>query len=169
VRDWEQGAHRPDKAAQVLLTVVAKDSGAVARGLESWAPRIAGHFRPMFNDNVKKGVRQGIRQLDACAPVAVLRKPSTFVFIQRSILRDRARWVGRSGSLHAPIGARPTLDLTTADSGKRISHFERLEFPKITIVRVQRPNAVLEQDRCNVGDRHYCRFPRTAVPPATCL
>jgi transcriptional regulator with XRE-family HTH domain len=24
VRDWEQGAHRPDKAAQVLLTVIAK-------------------------------------------------------------------------------------------------------------------------------------------------
>jgi transcriptional regulator with XRE-family HTH domain len=31
VRDWEQGAHRPDKAAQVLLTVIAKDPDAVAR------------------------------------------------------------------------------------------------------------------------------------------
>lgn len=29
VRDWEQGAHRPDKAAQVLLTVIANDPDAV--------------------------------------------------------------------------------------------------------------------------------------------
>jgi len=35
VRDWEQGAHVPDKAAQVLLTVIAKDPDAVARALES--------------------------------------------------------------------------------------------------------------------------------------
>jgi putative transcriptional regulator len=35
VRDWEQGAHIPDKAAQVLLTVIAKDPDAVARALES--------------------------------------------------------------------------------------------------------------------------------------
>jgi len=35
VRDWEQGAHRPDKAAQVLLTVIARDPDAVARALES--------------------------------------------------------------------------------------------------------------------------------------
>jgi DNA-binding transcriptional regulator YiaG len=35
VRDWEQGAHRPDKAAQVLLTVIAKDRKAVVRALES--------------------------------------------------------------------------------------------------------------------------------------
>ena len=35
VRDWEQGAHRPDKAAQVLLTVIAKDPEAVARALKS--------------------------------------------------------------------------------------------------------------------------------------
>ena len=34
VRDWEQGAHRPDKAAQVLLTVIANDPEAVARALE---------------------------------------------------------------------------------------------------------------------------------------
>jgi putative transcriptional regulator len=35
VRDWEQGAHRPDKAAQVLLTVIAKDPDAVAHALGS--------------------------------------------------------------------------------------------------------------------------------------
>jgi putative transcriptional regulator len=35
VRDWEQGAHRPDKAAQVLLTVIAKDPDAVTRALKS--------------------------------------------------------------------------------------------------------------------------------------
>ena len=35
VRDWEQGAHRPDKAAQVLLTVIASDPDAVVRALES--------------------------------------------------------------------------------------------------------------------------------------
>lgn len=34
IRDWEQGAHRPDKAAQVLLTVIANDPDAVARVLE---------------------------------------------------------------------------------------------------------------------------------------
>jgi len=34
VRDWEQGAHRPDKAARVLLTVIAKDPDAVTRALE---------------------------------------------------------------------------------------------------------------------------------------
>jgi putative transcriptional regulator len=34
VRHREQGAHRPDKAAQVLLTVIAKDPDAVARALE---------------------------------------------------------------------------------------------------------------------------------------
>jgi putative transcriptional regulator len=33
VRDWEQGAHRPDRAAQVLLMVIAKDPAAVARAL----------------------------------------------------------------------------------------------------------------------------------------
>jgi putative transcriptional regulator len=35
VRDWEQGAHRPDKAAQVLLMVIARDPDAVARALEN--------------------------------------------------------------------------------------------------------------------------------------
>ena len=35
VRDWEQGTHIPDKAAQVLLMVIAKDPDAVARALES--------------------------------------------------------------------------------------------------------------------------------------
>ncbi len=34
-RDWEQGAHRPDKAAQVLLTVIARDPDAVVRALEA--------------------------------------------------------------------------------------------------------------------------------------
>ncbi len=34
VRDWEQGAHRPDKAAQVLLTVIARDPDAVERALK---------------------------------------------------------------------------------------------------------------------------------------
>ena len=35
VRDWEQGAHRPDKAAQVLLTVIARDPEALVRALAS--------------------------------------------------------------------------------------------------------------------------------------
>jgi putative transcriptional regulator len=35
IRDWEQGAHRPDKAAQVLLTVIASDPDMVARALKS--------------------------------------------------------------------------------------------------------------------------------------
>jgi putative transcriptional regulator len=34
VRDWEQGAHRPDKAAQVLLTVISHDPDAVVRALK---------------------------------------------------------------------------------------------------------------------------------------
>src|SRR5437763_7978956 len=35
VRDWEQGAHRPDQAARVLLTVIERDPDGVARALES--------------------------------------------------------------------------------------------------------------------------------------
>ena len=34
VRDWEQGAHRPDRAAQVLLTVIARNPDAVTRALK---------------------------------------------------------------------------------------------------------------------------------------
>jgi putative transcriptional regulator len=34
VRDWEQGAHRPDQAARVLLKVIEKDPEGVARALE---------------------------------------------------------------------------------------------------------------------------------------
>lgn len=34
VRDWEQGVHRPDRAAQVLLTVIADNPEAVIRALE---------------------------------------------------------------------------------------------------------------------------------------
>lgn len=34
VRDWEQGAHRPDRAAQVLLRVIAKNPEAVMRALK---------------------------------------------------------------------------------------------------------------------------------------
>jgi len=34
VRDWEQGAHRPDRAAQVLLRVIAKNPEAVIRALK---------------------------------------------------------------------------------------------------------------------------------------
>jgi putative transcriptional regulator len=33
IRDWEQGAHRPDKAAQVLLTVIAREPEAVVRAV----------------------------------------------------------------------------------------------------------------------------------------
>lgn len=33
VRDWEQGTHLPDRAALVLLTVIAVDPDAVARAL----------------------------------------------------------------------------------------------------------------------------------------
>ncbi len=33
IRDWEQGAHRPDKAAQILLTVIANEPDAVIRAL----------------------------------------------------------------------------------------------------------------------------------------
>lgn len=33
VRDWEQGAHVPDRAAQVLLAVIASDPGAVERAV----------------------------------------------------------------------------------------------------------------------------------------
>lgn len=33
VRDWEQGAHRPDRAAQVLLRVIANEPEAVVRAL----------------------------------------------------------------------------------------------------------------------------------------
>jgi putative transcriptional regulator len=35
IRDWEQSAHRPDKAAQVLLKVIEKEPEAVERALQS--------------------------------------------------------------------------------------------------------------------------------------
>jgi putative transcriptional regulator len=35
IRDWEQGARRPDKAAQVLLKVIENDPEAVARAIET--------------------------------------------------------------------------------------------------------------------------------------
>lgn len=35
VRDWEQGAHVPDRAAQVLLTVIASNPKAVIKALEA--------------------------------------------------------------------------------------------------------------------------------------
>lgn len=34
IRDWEQGTHLPDRAAQVLLRIIAGDPEAVARVLE---------------------------------------------------------------------------------------------------------------------------------------
>lgn len=42
IRDWERGAHRPDKAAQVLLTIIAKDPDAVTRALEIAGDRDGG-------------------------------------------------------------------------------------------------------------------------------
>lgn len=33
IRDWEQGAHHPDRAAQVLLTVIASEPDVVVRAL----------------------------------------------------------------------------------------------------------------------------------------
>ena len=35
IRDWEQGAHKPDQAAQILLTVIALEPEAVARALRT--------------------------------------------------------------------------------------------------------------------------------------
>ena len=33
VRDWEQGAHKPDRAAEILLCVIAAEPDAVVRAL----------------------------------------------------------------------------------------------------------------------------------------
>ncbi len=55
VRDWEQGAHRPDQAARVLLTVIEKDPDGVVRALERVAPR----------DDVPVGVMEGIAVVTA--------------------------------------------------------------------------------------------------------
>jgi putative transcriptional regulator len=35
VRDWEQDAHRPDKAAQILLRIIARAPDAVVRAIKS--------------------------------------------------------------------------------------------------------------------------------------
>jgi putative transcriptional regulator len=40
VRDWEQGAHRPDRAAQVLLRTIENEPEAVVRALAR-APAVA--------------------------------------------------------------------------------------------------------------------------------
>jgi len=42
---------------------------------------------------------------------------------------------------------------TAAGSGEGVSHVERLELPEITVIGVQRADAVLEQDSCDVGVR----------------
>jgi putative transcriptional regulator len=41
LRDWEQGAHRPDKAAQILLRIVARDPDAVVCALKN-SPNLSG-------------------------------------------------------------------------------------------------------------------------------
>ena len=35
IRDWEQGTHRPDRAAQILLKIIANEPDAVVRALAS--------------------------------------------------------------------------------------------------------------------------------------
>ena len=42
VRDWEQGVHRPDRPAQVLLTVITKEPEAVVRALENRPASVLG-------------------------------------------------------------------------------------------------------------------------------
>ncbi len=42
---------------------------------------------------------------------------------------------------------------TAAGSGEGVSHVERLELPEITVIGVQRADAVLEQDGCDMGVR----------------
>src|SRR5260370_30450104 len=59
VRDWEQGAHRPDKAAQVLLTVIARDPDAVVRALgsENYAITVRSIAPPRFMGRSKAQLR----------------------------------------------------------------------------------------------------------------
>ena len=52
-----------------------------------------------------------------------------------------------------------------AASGEGVPHIERLKFPEIAVIRVQRPDAVLEQDRRDVGvwdevsaNRHFSGY-----------
>jgi transcriptional regulator with XRE-family HTH domain len=47
VRDWEQDAHRPDKAAQILLKITARASDAVVRAIKSWLSSISSVGRIM--------------------------------------------------------------------------------------------------------------------------
>jgi hypothetical protein len=42
---------------------------------------------------------------------------------------------------------------TAAGSGERVSQVERLEFPGVTVIGVQRADAVLEQDSCDMSVR----------------
>ena len=66
VRDWEQGAHRPDKAAQVLLTVIAKDPDAVAQALESCSLRIVAQQSDKDDRNGEfRGRRRGEHAISA--------------------------------------------------------------------------------------------------------
>lgn len=41
IRDWEQGAHKPDKAAQVLLQVITFEPEAVMRALKKRPEKLA--------------------------------------------------------------------------------------------------------------------------------
>ena len=47
----------------------------------------------------------------------------------------------------------PAAAISPTGSGERVSHVERLEFPEITVIGVQCPDAVLKQDSCDVGVR----------------
>jgi putative transcriptional regulator len=42
VRNWEQGVHRPDRPAQLLLMVIAKEPDAVIRALENRPASVLG-------------------------------------------------------------------------------------------------------------------------------
>ena len=59
---------------------------------------------------------------------------------------------------------------TAADFRERVSHVERCEFTEISIIRVERPDAVLEKDRREVSigdevspDRHVAGDPPVGV------
>src|SRR5271166_50715 len=67
-------------------------------------------------------------------------------------------------------------DETRAGSGERISHVERLEFPEVAVIGIERADAVLKKDSCDVGvrdevppDRYVARHVLVSVHEAVQL
>ena len=96
-----------------------------------------------FGEHINmKVTRDQVRSAPAWDPLAMTDKAS------EDELHRHFGWPG--------YGRRGGLRSSASDKGsrERVTHFEGFEFPEISIVRVERPDAVLEKDRRDMSVRH---------------